>query len=70
VLRDLALAGAGVAILPPWFLTEELAAKQLRIVLQGWTSETIHVHAIYRTRHRHEQRVRLLVEQLRAAFAA
>jgi DNA-binding transcriptional LysR family regulator len=68
VLRDLAIDGAGIAMLPPWFVTEELAARQLRVVLPGWGSEPLVVHALYRTMHRNEQRVRQLIDHLRAAY--
>jgi len=70
VLRDLAIDGLGIAMLPPWFVTNELARKQLRVVLPGWGSEEIAVHALYRSMHRNEQRVRVLVEHLRASYAA
>ncbi|HEY4180165.1 MAG TPA: LysR family transcriptional regulator [Kofleriaceae bacterium] len=69
VLRDLALDGRGIAMLPPWFVTEELAEGTLRHVLPAWTSKTLVVHALYRTMHRQEQRVRTLIEHLRAAYA-
>ncbi|HEY4055832.1 MAG TPA: LysR family transcriptional regulator, partial [Kofleriaceae bacterium] len=51
-LRDLALDGRGISMLPPWFVTDELAAGTLRRVLPGWTSPTLVVHALYRTMHR------------------
>jgi len=69
VLRDLAIDGAGIAMLPPWFVTSEIANKQLRIVLPGWGSERIVVHALHRTMHRHEQRVRTVVDHLRQSYA-
>jgi DNA-binding transcriptional LysR family regulator len=70
VLRDLALDGMGIAMMPPWFVTAELEGKQLRHVLPGWGSEPIVVHALYRAMHRNEQRVRILVEHLRAAYSS
>ena len=70
VLRDLAIDGAGIAMLPPWFVTEELAAHKLRGVLPGWGSEPSVVHALYRTRHRNEQRVRIVIDHLRQSYAA
>jgi DNA-binding transcriptional LysR family regulator len=70
MLRDLAIDGAGIAILPPWFVTDELASHRLRVVLPGWGSEHVQVHALYRTPHRNDPRVRTLVEHLRASYAA
>lgn len=70
VLRDLAIDGAGVAMLPAWFVANELESDQLRIVLPGWGSEPVEVHALYRAAHRNEQRVRVLIDHLRAAYLA
>jgi len=69
VLRDLAIDGNGIALLPPWFVTDEVAAGQLRAVLPGWGSEQVVVHALYRTRHRTEQRVRTVIDHLRQSYA-
>lgn len=69
VLRDLAIDGAGIAMLPPWFVADDLANKRLRVILPGWGSELIAAHAIYRSMHRNEQRVRVLIEHLRASYA-
>lgn len=52
VLRDLAVDGAGIAVMPPWFVADELRAGRLHVVLPGWGSEPIAAHAIYRARHR------------------
>lgn len=69
-LRDLALDGAGIAMLPPWFVRDERAARKLALVLPGWGSPMIEVHALYRAQHRNEPRIRALVDELRAAYAA
>lgn len=69
-LRDLAVDGAGVAMMPPWFVTEQLRARQLRVVLPGWGSQPIVAHALYRAAHRSERRVRAVVDYLRASYAA
>ena len=68
VLRDLAIEGAGIAMLPGWFVAEHLESKQLRVVLPGWGSEPFVVHALYRRQHRNEQRVKLLIDHLRASY--
>ena len=70
VLRDLAVEGAGVALFPRFFVTEDLRARRLRHLLPGWESEPVVIHALYRAAHRNERRVRLLVDHLRAVYAA
>ncbi len=70
VLRELARAGAGIALLPAWFVAADLASKRLRQVLGSWSSPPVQVHALYRAQHRNEQRVRLVVEHLRTAYAS
>lgn len=67
--RDLALDGLGVALLPHWFVAADIQARRLRRLLPAWQSETVEVYALYRAAHRHEPRVRHLVEQLRAVYA-
>ena len=69
VLRDLAIDGAGIAMLPTWFVTRELESGELKSVLPGWGSEPVEVHALYRAVHRNEQRVRVLVDHLRAGYS-
>jgi DNA-binding transcriptional LysR family regulator len=46
-----------------------LQSQKLRRLLLDWQSEPVEVYALYRAAHRHEPRVRLLVEHLRAAYA-
>jgi DNA-binding transcriptional LysR family regulator len=69
VLRDLAIDGVGVALLPEWFVRDDIRRRALRHVLPGWHSEAITVHALHRTTRRGEERVRVLVAHLRAAYA-
>jgi len=69
ILRDLAVDGAGIAMMPPWFVKADVARHRLRIILPAWRSEPLVVHALYRTSHRNDPRVRLVVEKLRAAYA-
>ena len=69
VLRDLAIEGAGVALFPAWYVAEDLRARRLRHLLDGWESEPVVIHALYRTAHRNERRVRLVVDHLRVVYA-
>jgi DNA-binding transcriptional LysR family regulator len=68
-LRELAVAGAGVALLPAWFVAAEVDAGSLRVVLPGWQSEPVGVHALHRTMHRGEARVRAFIDHMRVAYA-
>jgi DNA-binding transcriptional LysR family regulator len=70
VVRDLAVAGAGIAMLPAFFVRDELADGRLRVILPGWGSEAISAHALFRAIHRSDPRVRALIEHLRRAYAA
>jgi DNA-binding transcriptional LysR family regulator len=67
-LRALAIDGAGIALLPAWFVDEDLERRALRLVLPGWETEPVAVRALHRREHRGSSRVRALVEHLRAAY--
>jgi DNA-binding transcriptional LysR family regulator len=68
-LRALAIDGIGIAMLPAWFVDEDLERRALRLVLPGWETEPVAVHALHRREHRGSARVRALVEHLRAAYS-
>lgn len=63
-LRDLALAGAGIAYVPEVLVTSELASGALVRVLPEWTSAPIIANAVYRTEKRGDPRVRAFVEAM------
>lgn len=65
-LRELAVRGAGVTVLPRWFARDEIARGELRVVLSAWQSGPVAVHALHRTAQRGESRVRALIDHLRA----
>lgn len=69
LIRELALEGQGIALLPDWYVAADIENKRLKRLLPGWQSEPVVVYALYRVAHRNEQRVRLLVEHLRATYA-
>lgn len=68
ILRELLLGGCGVALMPTWFVAEDLKARRLRRLLPGWHSERVLVQALYRASQRHQPRVRALVDHLRETF--
>ncbi|WAS95333.1 LysR family transcriptional regulator [Nannocystis punicea] len=69
VLRDAAVAGLGVALLPDWLVAAELASGQLRAILPQWSTTGASVAALYRVELRGTPRVRAFVEHLRRALA-
>jgi len=68
-VRDLALAGQGIALLPDWLVRGDLEQELLRPVLPGWRTEAIPVSAIHRRTERDAPRVRAFVEHLAEALA-
>ncbi len=68
-LRALAIDGRGVAMLPQWFVEDEIERGALRIVLRGWETERVQVRGLHRRGHRGSARVRALLEHLQAAYA-
>ena len=68
-LRDLAVAGAGVAMMPRWFVADEVRRRALRWVLPAWQGEAVTANALYRVDERGAPRVRALIEHLRAGYA-
>ncbi len=67
-LRALAIDGTGIALLPAWFVEEDLERRTLRLLLPGWETEPVAVRALHRREHRGSARVRALVEHLREAY--
>ena len=61
-IRELAIAGSGVAYLPDFMVEKALADKQLRQVLPSYTGKIYHVYACFPL-HRHQPlRVRRLID--------
>jgi DNA-binding transcriptional LysR family regulator len=63
-LRDLAVAGAGVAYLPDWLVAPDLESGALRRVLPEWSSTSIMAWAVYRAELRAAPRVRAFLDML------
>jgi DNA-binding transcriptional LysR family regulator len=72
VLREAAISGAGIAFLPEWLVSDDLAAGRLRRVLGDWRSAEITAQAIYSSSLRASTAVRAFIEAMRqpGAFAA
>ena len=63
-LRELAIAGAGVAFLPDWLVAPALAQDKLRRVLPEWSSLPITAWAIYRKELRGNARLKAFLEAI------
>lgn len=68
VVRAGALAGAGIAMLPTFYVAEELARKQLRIVLPAYTLDPLDIQAVYLSRRHQPLALRKLIEFLSDRF--
>jgi DNA-binding transcriptional LysR family regulator len=68
-VRDLAIAGAGIALLPDWLVAGEVRSRKLRRVLPSWQTTPVGVNAIHRTELRGAPRVRALIDHLRSSYA-
>jgi len=68
-ILELALAGAGVALLPDWLVAQAVKRRALRVLLASWQSEPVWVNALFRTAQRGSRAVRAFIEHLRAAYA-
>lgn len=64
VLRQWAVEGAGVALLPDWLVAADLATGALRRVLPEWSSPRIHCWALTRADLRGSPAVRALLDAL------
>lgn len=61
VLRDWAIAGAGIALLPTWAVS-----GSLQPLLKGWETPEIHAWALHRVEMRGAPRIRATIEALSA----
>ncbi len=63
-LRQLALAGLGIAVLPEWLIDTDVREGRLRRLLPGWRNGPSYTHAFHRVELRGSTRVRALIEAL------
>ena len=64
-LRELALAGLGIALLPDWLVAADLGSGRLRRVLPALASTEVPVTALYRVEQRGWPRLRAVLDALR-----
>lgn len=68
VLRQAALAGAGIAMLPTYFVGDDLASGALVRVLPDHEPEPLGIHALYLSRQHQPLPLKLLIEFLAERF--
>jgi DNA-binding transcriptional LysR family regulator len=68
VLRGVALAGAGVALMPEFVCADDIKHKRLRRVLSDWCSEEAPVHALYPTARLLSPKAAAFIELMRKRF--
>ncbi|HEY4183398.1 MAG TPA: LysR family transcriptional regulator [Kofleriaceae bacterium] len=68
VLRDLAIAGHGVAMVPDFLVTEALTRGALEHVLPKWEGPNATAYAVHPAALRSSAKIRALVERLRSAW--
>lgn len=69
-LRELAMAGQGIAFVPEWLVAEALRSGALKRVLEGWQSKPVSMFAVFRVELRGAERVRALVAALQESLTS
>jgi len=69
-LRELASQGAGIALLPDWFVAPAVAARELQVVLADWHTLLVTASAVHLKDQPGGRRVKAFVAHLRSTFAA
>lgn len=67
-LRQLALAGSGLALLPDWLVREDVAANRLARVLPDVETAPVSLWALHRIELRDAPRVRVFLEHVARVF--
>ncbi|WP_172327158.1 LysR family transcriptional regulator [Mangrovicoccus sp. HB161399] len=70
VLRDWAVAGAGVVLKSGFDIAADLSAGRLETVLDAYTAESTNLYAVFAPRGHEARRVRTLIDYLAAELAA
>lgn len=68
-LRDAAIAGQGVALLPGFAVRDALDRGELVALLEAWPPREVALHAVYPAHREQSQKVRLLIDFLIADYA-
>jgi DNA-binding transcriptional LysR family regulator len=69
VIRQAALDGLGIALLPTYFIGDDLAEARLVRLLAGYEPETLGIHALYLSRQHQPLLLRAMLDFLAARFS-
>jgi DNA-binding transcriptional LysR family regulator len=67
-IRDAVLAGAGIALLPRFYVDDLLRARRLRAVLTDYEAPPADIHVLYARQPRRSAKVRAFIELLAEHF--
>lgn len=68
-IRQMVLSGLGVSLSPSWLFREDLQAGRVVALLDGYTPQSLPIHAVFPPDRRQSARVRVFIDYLRDAFA-
>ena len=68
-LRDAAIRGAGVALLPDWMVRDAIGRHELTCVLRDYRADAIDVFALYRVGLRGDGRLRVVLDRLNESLS-
>ncbi len=69
-VREAVIAGAGIAVIPVWMFTDEIATGRVQIILQDFEPSALPIHAVYPSRRQVSAKVRAMIDFLAGEFAA
>ena len=68
-VREAVINGAGIAVIPVWLFTDEIASGRVRIILDAFEPSMLPIHAVYSSRRQVSAKVRAMIDFLAASFA-
>lgn len=66
IMRQMALAGMGVAVLPEWLVADDLVNGELQILFNDWQLPVQPVSAVFATRAALPRKIRMFIDYLYA----
>lgn len=67
-IREVVLAGLGIALRPTWDVWREIRSGAVKVLLPGYRCPSHAIQALYPSRHQLSSKVRLFIERLREGF--
>jgi DNA-binding transcriptional LysR family regulator len=69
-IREMVLAGMGIALSPVWLFSEDLQAGRVTAILQDYTAQSLPMHAVSPANRRQSARVIAFVDYMSQALAS